>query len=204
MHAVTQLEAAMETDTAGVCQVHQEKSLVERAQKNDPEAFAQIYETYFTRIYRYVFLRVRGQMEAEDLTQQVFMNALNSISSYRWKGAPFSSWLFRIAHNQVVDHQRRASRIQTITLEAPVCDIGPDPVDVVEQEMDVDRVRVAIGDLTQLQQEVISLRFAGGLSTRETAKIMRKKEGAVKALQHSALVALRRALSEGRNYAEGY
>jgi len=202
MHAVNQLEAATGTGTTGAYQVHQEKSLVERAQKNDPEAFAQIYETYFDRIYRYVFLRVRSQMEAEDITQQVFLNALNSISSYRWKGAPFSSWLFRIAHNQVVDYQRKSSRIQTTTLEAPVRDTGPDPVDVVEQEMNMERIKVAIVDLTQLQQEVISLRFAGGLSTKETAKIMGRKEGAVKALQHSALGALKKVLSEEWNYAE--
>ncbi|MBM3133252.1 MAG: sigma-70 family RNA polymerase sigma factor [Chloroflexi bacterium] len=176
-----------------------EKNLIERAQKRDPEAFAQIYEAYFDRIYRYVAIRVGTQTEAEDLTQQVFLNALESIPSYRWKGAPFAAWLFRIAHNQVIDHYRRFSRVQMTALEMPVATHDPDPVDMIEQEMDIERIRGAIGALTDLQQEVISLRFVGELSTAETAKIMGKNEGAVKALQHSALGALKRALSGGRD-----
>lgn len=180
-----------------------EKNLIERAQKRDPEAFAEIYEQYFDRIYRYMVLRVGSLTEAEDLTQQVFLNALESISSYRWKGAPFAAWLFRIAHNQVIDHYRRFSKVQTTTLEMPVATHDPDPVDMVEQEMDIERIRKAIGCLTDLQQEVISLRFVGELSTAETAKIMGRKEGAVKALQHSALAALKRTLSRGWDYGKG-
>lgn len=179
-----------------------ERSLIERAQKNDPDAFAQIYEEHFDKIYRYVFLRVRTQMEAEDLTQQVFLNALQSISSYKWKGVPFTSWLFRIAHNQVIDYHRKASKLHMTTLEVPIANTDPDPMDIVEKEMDIDRVKEAMAGLTDLQREVISLRFAGELSTAETAKIMEKKEGAVKALQHSALAALKRALSEDWNYVE--
>lgn len=182
--------------------MHEEKSLIERAQKNDSEAFAQIYEEHFDKIYRYVFLRVRTQMEAEDLTQQVFLNALQSISSFKWKGAPFTSWLFRIARNQIIDYQRKSSKMQTTTLEMPMAATDPDPVDIVEQEIDIHKVKEAIGALTDLQREVISLRFAGELSTAETARIMGKKEGAVKALQHSALAALRRALSEEWDYVE--
>jgi len=202
MHRITQPCSAMWAVTAGVRQVHEEKSLIERAQKNDSEAFAQIYEEHFDKIYRYVFLRVRTQMEAEDLTQQVFLNALQSISSFKWKGAPFTSWLFRIARNQIIDYQRKSSKMQTTTLEMPMAATDPDPVDIVEQEIDIHKVKEAIGALTDLQREVISLRFAGELSTAETARIMGKKEGAVKALQHSALAALRRALSEEWDYVE--
>lgn len=182
--------------------MQEEKHLIERASKNDPDAFAEIYERHFDSIYRYVYLRVRTQMEAEDLTQQVFVKALQSISTYKWKGAPFSAWLFRIAHNQVIDYQRKAGRIQMTALEVPVSASDPDPVDVVDQEMDIERVREAMGSLTDLQREVLSLRFGGELSTAETAKIMGKKEGAVKALQHSALGALRRVLSGDWTYAE--
>lgn len=182
--------------------MQEEQRLIERARKNDPDAFAEIYERYFDKIYRYVYVRVRTQMEAEDLTQQVFLNALQSIGSYKWKGAPFSSWLFRIARNQVIDHQRKVGRVQTTSLEIPIGSGDPDPVDIVEKEMDIDRVREAMESLTELQREVISLRFAGELSTAETARIMGKKEGAVKALQHSALGALRRALSGDWSYAE--
>jgi len=180
----------------GVYQVHDEKSLIEKAQQNDQEAIVRIYETYFDRIYRYIFLRIGNQAESEDLTQQVFMNALQSISSFRWRGAPFSSWLFRIARNQIIDHQRKFSRVQTTPLEMPLGREDIDPAEVVEQELAIRKVREAMKGLTQLQQEVLSLRFAGEMSTRETARIMGKREGAVKALQHSALAALRKILIE--------
>jgi len=93
--------------------VQDEESLVQRAQQRDQGAFAQLYEGYFDRIYRYVVLRIGNEMEAEDVTQQVFLNALRSISSFRWKGVPFSAWLFRIAHNQVVDYLRKKTRQAT-------------------------------------------------------------------------------------------
>jgi len=183
--------------------VQDEKGLIKRAQRNDPGAFAEIYERHFDMIYRYVCLRVGNQMEAEDLTQQVFLKAHQSISSYKWKGAPFSSWLFRIAHNQVIDHHRKEARAPIMPLEElPVAASNPDPSEVVDLEMDAERVRQAMGSLTDLQQEVISLRFAGELSTKEAAKLMGKSEGAIKALQHSALAALRKALSGGWDYVE--
>ena len=87
-----------------------EESLVRRAQKHDQEAFAQIYEEYFDRIYRYITLKIGDAVEAEDLTQQVFLNTLRSISSFRWRGKPFSAWLYRIAHNQVVDYLRKKKK----------------------------------------------------------------------------------------------
>lgn len=183
-------------------QVHDEKDLIERARKRDPEAFAEIYEKHFDRIYRYVFLRVGNHLEVEDLTQQVFLKALQSISSYKWRGVPLSSWLFRIAHNQVIDYQRKAAKLQAISLDVPTAATSPDPEEVVGHEMDVERVRKAIGTLTQLQREVISLRFAGELSTAETARVMGKSEGAVKALQHSALAALRKTLLRELGYGE--
>lgn len=94
-----------------------EESLVRRTQQRDQEAFGQLYEANFNKIYRYVVLRIGNEMEAEDVTQQVFLNALRSISSFRWKGVPFSAWLFRIAHNQVVDYLRKKTRQATESLE---------------------------------------------------------------------------------------
>ena len=82
-----------------------EESLMRRAQRRDPEAFTQLYEAYFDKIYRYIVIRIGNEMEAEDMTQQVFLKALQSISSFRWRGIPFSAWLFRIAHNLAVDSQ---------------------------------------------------------------------------------------------------
>jgi RNA polymerase sigma-70 factor (ECF subfamily) len=182
---------------AGSCQVQDEESLVQRAQQRDEKAFAQLYEGHFDKIYRYVVLRIGNAIEAEDVTQQVFLNALQSISSFKWKGAPFSSWLFRIAHNQVVDYLRKKTRQATESLDESLVISKSDPQLVVEQRLDIEQLILATKQLTKAQQEVIALRFVSELSTAQVAKVMGKSEGAVKALQHSAIVALRKALSVG-------
>jgi RNA polymerase sigma-70 factor (ECF subfamily) len=180
--------------------VQNEESLVRRAQQRDEQAFAQLYEEYFDKIYRYVTLKIGDRMEAEDITQQVFLNAIKAISSFKWRGIPFSAWLFRIAHNQVVDFLRRKSKRATTPLEESLVASNYDsqiydPQLIAEQRLDIERLLVATRKLTPAQQEVISLRFAGELPIAQVAKIMGKSEGAVKALQHSAIVALRKVFS---------
>jgi RNA polymerase sigma-70 factor (ECF subfamily) len=175
--------------------VSHEEELVRRAQQRDQAAFTQLYEGYFDKIYRYVVLRVRDQAEAEDITQQVFLKALRSISSFQWRGIPFSAWLFRIARNQVVDHQRKRARQATLPLDETVAGIGDDPQLLLEQKLSIKQLMVATKRLTEAQREVISLRFAGELPIAEVARIMNKSQGAIKALQHSAIVALRKVLS---------
>ncbi len=172
-----------------------EEGLVQRAQKQDSAAFAQLYEAYFDKIYRYIALRVRNEMEAEDITQQVFMKMLQSISSYRNKGVPFSSWIYRIAHNQVIDFLRQKNKKATVDIDGlPLPDLGDDPQHMMEIQIDIEDLKKATKQLTAAQQEVISLRFAGELSIAQCAEIMGKSEGAIKALQHSAVLALRKAL----------
>jgi len=184
--------------------VQQEESLVRRAQQGEPEAFAQLYEAHFDKMHRYIVLRVRNQADAEDLTQQVFLKALESIGSYRWRGMPFSSWLFRIAHNQVVDHfRKRRKEKRTLPLDEARTVSGADPALLAEQRLRLEQLAVAYQQLTEAQREVISLRLAGGLSVAETAKVMGKSEGAVKVLQHDALVKLRRILSSSNEEANG-
>ncbi len=172
-----------------------EESLVRRAQQRDEEAFTMLYEEYFDKIYRYVALKIGDRIEAEDLTQQVFVKALKSISSFRWKGIPFSAWLYRIAHNQVVDYFRKKKRYTTTPLDESMKGSDIDPQLAAERKLDIERVLLASQGLTEAQREVISLRFSSELSIAEVARIMGKSEGAVKALQHSAIVALRKALS---------
>jgi RNA polymerase sigma-70 factor (ECF subfamily) len=181
--------------------VQDEESLVRQAQQRDEEAFAQLYEEHFDKIYRYVTLRIRDQTEAEDLTQQVFVKVLQSISSFRWKGIPFSAWLFRIAHNQVVDHLRKKKNRPATLLDDSLVSSNSDsnPQQMVERSMDIEQLLSATQRLTDAQREVISLRFAGELSTAQVAKIMGKSQGAVKALQHSAILALRKILLEVNN-----
>jgi len=175
--------------------VHDERGLVERAKQGDSQAFARLYEEYFNKIYRYVVMKVGNQAVAEDITEEVFLKMLESIASFKWRGVPFSAWLFRIAHNQVVDHLRRKSRRESIPLGESIAAMDIDPVALAEKSMDIEQVNAALEHLTHNQREVIALRFAAGLSTAEVAKAMSKREGAVKALQHSALVALRKRLS---------
>ena len=175
--------------------MQEEESLVRRAQQRDEEAFAKLYEEYFDKIYRYVTLRIGDHMEAEDVTQQVFIKVLHSISSFKWKGIPFSAWLFRIARNQVIDYVRKKKRYATVPLDERLAGRDIDLQLAAERKLDIEGVLAATKQLTDAQREVISLRFTSELSIAEVSKIMGKSEGAVKALQHSAIAALRRVLS---------
>ena len=175
-------------------QMQDEESLVRRAQQGEHEAFARLYEEHFDKIYRYAALRIGDKMEAEDMTQQVFLNALQSISSFKWKGIPFSAWLFRIAHNLVVDYLRKKVKHAVAPLDESLVSSGSDPQLAVEQKLDIEQLLLATKRLTEAQREVISLRFAGGLPVAQVARVMGKSQGAVKALQHSAIIALRKAL----------
>jgi RNA polymerase sigma-70 factor (ECF subfamily) len=183
--------------------VQDEQDLVHRAQNGDKEAFTELYETYFGKLYRYVVARIGNRAEAEDMTQQVFVKAYKSISSYRWRGVPFSAWLFRIAHNLVVDFFRKESKRPTVPLEESLVASNDNVQQVVERRLDIERVMAATRQLTTAQREVVSLRFAGGLAIAEVARVMGKSEGAVKALQHSAIAALRRILLVGENGVKG-
>jgi len=176
-----------------------EESLVQRAKQRDQEAFAKLYEEYFDRIYRYIALKIGDKVEAEDMTQQVFLNALQSISSFKWKGIPFSAWLYRIAHNQVVDHLRKTKKRVAVPIDESRASSDSNPQLMAEQSLDIEQLLSATQRLTEAQRQVISLRFAGELSIAQVAKIMGKSQGAVKALQHSAIVALRKTLLAGTN-----
>jgi RNA polymerase sigma-70 factor (ECF subfamily) len=188
-------------------EVHREEDLVRRAQRREPEAFGQLYEEHFDRIYRYIMLRVRNQADAEDITQQVFLKALENIGSYRWRGMPFASWLFRIAHNLVVDYWKKKSREKVAAVAPEEIDemaASPyDPAALAELNFDMKQLAAACDRLTEGQREIISLRFAGGLSVAESAKVMGKSEGAVKVLQHAALVKLRRILCPAGEEVDG-
>ncbi len=179
-----------------------EQSLVRRAQQQDREAFAELYEAYFDQIYRYIVLKIGDRTEAEDMTQQVFLKALKSLSLYKWKDVPFSAWLYRIAHNQMVDHFRKLSRRQSCELTEAITpdDPGENPQHQTELKADIEHLVKATRHLTRAQREVIALRFSSDLPVAEVARLMGKSEGAVKALQHSAVVALRKILVASEDY----
>jgi len=179
--------------------VQDEETFAQEIKKRDPEAWARLYEEYFPRIYRYIALRVQNQTEAEDLAEQVFLKALESSPSFKWRGAPISSWLFRIARNQVIDYWRTDKSKRTLPLNEFLVSDTIDPERAAERNSDIRQLIQAVGQLTQAQRDVIELRFAGGLSISEVANILGKSPGAVKVLQHSALATLRRKLSGWKN-----
>ncbi len=184
------------------CQVQDEESLVRRAKNGDEKAFGELYEAHFNRIYRYVVVRIGDRMEAEDVTQQVFVHAISAMSSFKWQGRPFIAWLFRIAHNQVVDYLRvkKKQERQSVPLvtDCLVSDVES-PERTLEYNLGIQQLAAATKRLTDAQREVISLRFAGDLPIAEVARIMGKSEGAIKALQHSAILALRKILVTGND-----
>ena len=171
--------------------------LVRRAQSGEEQAFGELYETFYDRVYRYVVYRIRNAAEAEDLAEDVFLRMLESIQSFKFRAVPFSAWIMRIAHNRIVDHWRRSRhRSGTPIDEAPpLPSTDGDPHRSIERISDVQELHEAMQALTDLQQRVLSLRFGAGLSVAETAKAMNRKENAVKALQHSAVAALRRKMA---------
>lgn len=176
-----------------------EKDVVSRAIKGDGEAFAQLYDEHFDKIYRYIYLRLGNQAEAEDLTQDVFIKALEAIGSYRWRNLPFASWLFRIAHNRVVDYRRKQGKVEKKAWEDDITLAGEsDPALIAEQKIEVEKVTECIGKLSPAQRDVISLRFGSGLSVAEVAKALGKSPGTVKALQYNGIVALRKMLAGSR------
>lgn len=170
-----------------------EEALIKQAQAKSPEAWSLIYERYFTRIYTYVYYRLRNRELAEDLASQVFVEALSGIGRYRYTGRPLLAWLYRIAHNITVDHIRRASR-DPARQALPEEIHGGDSTEALAEKTDIFQ---ALERLRPEQQQVVILRFMEGLTSNEVASVMRKSEAAVKALQVRALQALRRELGAG-------
>jgi len=176
-----------------------EKEVVCRAAKGDGKAFASLYEEYFERIYRYLYLRLENQSDAEDLTQEVFVKALEAIGGYRWRGLPFASWLFRIAHNLMIDLIRKRGKVAEEETEEDIPAGGEsDPAAITERNLEVARLMDNMDRLSPAQKEVLSLRFGAGLSIAEVARLLGKSPGTVKALQYNGIVALRKRLTGER------
>jgi RNA polymerase sigma-70 factor (ECF subfamily) len=173
-----------------------ERSTVDRARTGDQNALADLYDWYMPRVYRYAVARLGNIAEAEDVTEEVFLKVLGGIGGFRWRDVPFSSWLFRIAHNEVATHFRRTAQRggPTAALSEDMVDHNDGPDSQVELTMTIEEVRRATDALPEAQRDVIVLRFAVGLSITETAKALGKREGNVKALQHKAVARLQKML----------
>jgi RNA polymerase sigma-70 factor (ECF subfamily) len=168
--------------------------LVEAARDGDSDAFGGLFDHFHGPIYRYIASRVQRPSDAEDLTQLVFVKALEALPRYESRGVPFGGWLFRLARNCVIDFVRTRHEHTELgaIAERQGSEAGPDEI-VVNRE-DIDAVGAALSALTSEQRETIALRFFAGLSAREAAEAMGKQEGTIRGLQFRAIAALRREL----------
>jgi RNA polymerase sigma-70 factor (ECF subfamily) len=165
-----------------------ERLLIEAAQKN-PARFAVLYETNFERVYAYIVRRVGNRAETEDLTSEVFHQALANLKRFEWRGIPFTAWLFRIAANLISDRWRRSGREVTDESDA-IGSAQVSPVEIEEVERKATLFRL-VDTLPSEQRRVVVLRFVEQKSIKEVAREIRKTEGAVKQLQFRALSSLR-------------
>ena len=173
------------------------RKLVERGQQGDRSALEELYLIHFDRIYSYLHVSVGNRHDAEDLTTQTFLRMLESIGKFRWQSAPFSAWLFRIAHNLAMDHFRAARRWQP---EEEVPEPEPDESTSAEagalEAIGRKSMLELIEELSPEQQQVLTLKFVFNFANADVATILGKTEGAIKSLQHRALASLQKQLEK--------
>jgi RNA polymerase sigma-70 factor (ECF subfamily) len=180
---------------------HGERALIEAAQQ-DPSRFAELYEIHFERVYAYVARRVGERSATEELTSHIFQQALANLGKFKWRGAPFAAWLFRIAANVIADRAQRLGReaARESSIQPLNSAVGSAPnagVDIdLEQVETVARVYRVVDELPWDQRHVIRLRFAEEKTIREIAQQLSRSEGAIKQLQFRALQTLRARLSQ--------
>ena len=174
--------------------------LVDRAVGGDFGAFGELYSVYLDRIYRYVFYQVKDKMTAEDLTEEIFLKAWEAIGRYKRKSKAFSAWLYRIAHNHVIDYFR--TRRQHLALEETTLAATDNPEQEAEEKLMQQELAEAISCLPPQQRQIIILKFIERLDNREIAQIMKKREGAIRVMQMRAIMALRQKLSSQENKCE--
>ncbi len=170
--------------------------LVEKVQKGDMQAFSKLYDYYVEKIYKYFYFKT-GQEEAFDLTETVFLKVWDNIRAYRRKtGSSFSSWLFRIAHNLLVDHYRLTQTSLELDPNRPDIKTDNSPVFLAEQSLSRRSLKEAMSKLKDDYREVITLAFINGLDNPELAQILKKSEGTLRVLKFRALKELKRILQE--------
>lgn len=187
---------------------NEEESLLVKQAQRDPEAFGRLFDIYYGRIFNYCLRRVSHNTTAEDLTSEIFFKALNNLAKYRFKGAPFGAWLFKIAHNAVLDYYRKAPA-QTSSLDNMVENHGFDfalggnaSAEMMEKEANDERyaafknLATALPKLPEHYRETITLRYFEKLSIAEIGEILGKPEGTVKSLLSRGADLLRDALTQ--------
>ncbi len=167
--------------------------------KKREEDLVRLYDGYYDKIAYYIFIRIGDRAEAEDLASEVFLKALKSLDSYEERGLPMHSWLFRIAHNLVVDHLRKVSKQRTVSLDTVEIPDTDDPEEATEYHLKMEKLAVTLKHLSPPERELINLRFFAELSSAEVGEILGKSPQAVRQMQFRALRSLRKMLDK-----EGY
>lgn len=181
-------------NSAAVPRANDDTALVLRAIQKDEDAFGELYDRHVVRVYRHIYYMVGNASDAEDLTAQTFMRAWEAVSRYQVRGAPFVSWLLRIAHNLGVSHLR--ARRESSQLHDGIVDdkMHRDPESAYQQTAEEELVREAILHLREEQRQVIILRFIEDLEYPEVAEIIGKSVAAIRVIQHRALNSLRKQM----------
>ncbi len=163
--------------------------------KRKREKLVNLYETNYSKVVRYIYVRIGNQSEAEDLASETFVKALKSLDSYEERGLPMEAWIFKIARNIVVDHLRKVSKRQTMTLDnVPISD-SIDAEETAETGIQVEKLSQALNHLSAAQREVIALRFFSGLDSVECGKLLGKKPGTIREMQSAAIRTLRKVMA---------
>jgi len=183
-------EAAPATESRQISQIAE---LIDQAAGGNIRAFGEIYKTYLDRIYRYVFYQVNDKMTAEDITEEVFLKAWKAIGTCKGKEKTFSSWLYRIAHNQLMNTLRDNNRITSLENQTP--GKFADSKQEIDITIDYHELLKTISDLPENQKQIIILKFIEGLDNREISKIIGKREGAIRISQMRALATIRENLA---------
>lgn len=174
-----------------------EPKLIKDAIKGKSSAFGPLYDHYQPMIYRFVLVKVGRREDAEDITHQVFLSAWQSIKRYKPMGHPFSSWLYQIARNQIIDHYRARKNETSLEKMDPEYFVMPATAHFdLSLKLELEKVRNAIGELKPEYQDVVILRFIEDLPLAEVAAAMEKTEGAVKLMQHRAIKELKKMLGD--------
>ena len=164
------------------------------ADSSKQDRLAGLYEVYYDKLARYAMAHIHRRADAEDIAAEVFVRALAALDRYEERGMPMHAWLFAIARNLIVDCQRNAGKLRQVPLEGVEVESGHNPVTETETRMEIERVGVAMKQLTRDQQEVVRLRFLGGLTSAEVGQVLHRKDGAVREMQRAALQKLRQVL----------
>ncbi len=174
-----------------------EEKIIEAARRGDSGSFDELYSHYVPPIYRFIYMKVTHREEAEDLTHDVFMSAWQNLHRYRIEGFPFSSWLYQIARNRVIDYYRlKRTAVSLDDAKARLVKAESFVEEGIDRELSVDRVKRTLENLTNDQQDVIIMKFIEDLSNTEIAAALEKSEGAIRLIQHRALNELKRLISK--------